>query len=100
MFGKNKIDPFDTINMCNQFLIVHLAKKAQNFQSRGLGKNAMVYRNAIHSIKRYPLPIICKAQLESINGIGEFLGEELQKVIKKHYQTYLDENLQEKNNQK
>ncbi len=74
MFGRNKIDPFDTINMCNQFLLVYLIKKVEQFESRGLGKNAMVYRNAISSIKRYPLPIICKTQLESINGVGEYLS--------------------------
>lgn len=63
MYGRNKIDTFDTINLCNQFLILHLAKKAQAFENRGLLNNSRVYRNAIYSIKRYPLPIICKVQL-------------------------------------
>lgn len=58
-----RIDPSQNLNMCNQFIIEHLANKVKSFEARGLPKNAMVYKNAISSIKKYPMPIVCKAQL-------------------------------------
>jgi hypothetical protein len=74
---RNKIEHGRPANLCNQFLIVHLANKIKSLEYRGLGKNAIVYRNAISAIKKYPLPIICRMQLQSLNGIGDYLCEDL-----------------------
>jgi hypothetical protein len=65
MWNKNKIDPYDTINLCNQFLIVNLINKIKISEARGGNNNqyTSVYKNAISSIKKYPLPIICRTQL-------------------------------------
>ena len=44
----------------------------------------------MNSIKKYPLPIICKSQLKNLNGIGDVLCDELVKVIKEYYKNYLN----------
>jgi hypothetical protein len=100
MWNRGKIDPMDTVNMCNHFLLVHLIKKIKISEARGGSQYTSVYKNAINSIKKYPLPIICRAQLESIHGIGDSLCEDLEKLIKKHYSAYLNPDLSSKSNEK
>jgi hypothetical protein len=74
---RNKIEQAKPANMCNHFLIIHLANKIKSLEYRGLAKNSIVYKNAISSIKKYPLPIICRMQLQSLSGIGDYLCEDL-----------------------
>lgn len=47
------------------------------------------YNSAINSVQKYPLPLICESQLKTLAGIGDYLGEEITKLIKKHYKMYL-----------
>ena len=72
-----QIDPNCTSNLCNQFLIVKLLNKIKQFEGRNLSDHTFAYKKAIASIKKYPMPIICRSQLQSINGIGDKLCDEL-----------------------
>lgn len=51
----------------------------------------MMYYAAISNIKKYPLPIVCEAQLKSISGIGDYLCGQLLSVIKRQYKHFANQ---------
>lgn len=84
----------NTRNPCNDFIVNHLFRTRQlAFKSQNQRK-AAIYSHALDAVKRYPLPIICRSQLKNLNGIGDYMCEELIALIKDHYRNYLNSNAQ------
>jgi hypothetical protein len=73
-----------TVNPCNDFLIDFLIASKLKAERQGIGKHT-TYNLAIESVRKYPLPIICEAQLAALEGFGDFFINEAAKRIQKHY---------------
>ena len=63
-----------TRNPCNEFIVDHLLKIKIAAKKSGNDRKNAIYGSAIMSIKRYPLPLICRTQVTNLNGIGDYIG--------------------------
>lgn len=73
-----------TVNPCNDFLVDFLIASKLKSEKQGIGKFT-TYNLAIQSVRKYPLPIICQAQLAALQGFGDFFINQAAKRIQKHY---------------
>ena len=79
-----------TKNPCNEFLVDYMIQVRKNAQKTNNDRRFIIYSVAMNSIKRYPLPIICKSQLRNLHGLGDVICDELTKVIRDYYKNYLN----------
>lgn len=66
-----------SLNPSNQFLVDYFQAQIARLMENQASKLSSVYRRALQSILKYPLPIICRDQILSLRGIGESLSESI-----------------------
>ncbi|KAF7457366.1 putative crossover junction endonuclease MUS81 [Cryptosporidium felis] len=70
------------LGKAHPFNLVYLEHLESMKRSTKTIQRLSMIKKAIHSIKQYPIPIISQQQFQILEGIGNYLGSQLEKLIR------------------